>query len=294
MNKKSVIVIGTFDGMHKGHRFLINEALSVARKNDLKSVAITLEKPVKEIYGLLTTYEEKLEEIKFSGVDEIIMVRVPSKILSYGPDKFFDDFLVKTLKISEIVCGSDFAFGKNREGNIGWLKKKTKSNNIVVNIVETLKYNSMSISSSYIRLLVMRGDLKKVAEMLGRNYSFSGVPFKDKGIAKKLGFPTVNLCVNNDKLLPRGVYISLISQDKVQYHSITNIGIRSTFNLENKIVPETHIFNFKGTWKKLRTKITLLRKIRDEKKFLNVEALISQISKDVSVVLQFFKNRIEY
>lgn len=290
MNRKSVIAIGTFDGVHEGHRFIINKTLSIAKKNNLKSVIVTIEKPVKKVIGLLTTCEEKVEEIKFFGVDEIFIVRVTSEILSYGPDKFFDDFLVKTLKISEIVCGSDFAFGKNRKGDVEWLKKKTEENNIRINIVESLKYNSRQISSSYIRLLVKKGDIKNLKKLLGRNYSFNGIPFRDKGIGKKLGFPTVNLCVNNDKLLPKGVYISLVSQDNVQYRAITNIGMCPTFNLEGEIIPEAHIFCFKGTWKKLKTKITLLEKIRGEKKFLSVEALKTQISKDVSVALQFFKN----
>ncbi|GMO64925.1 MAG: bifunctional riboflavin kinase/FAD synthetase [Endomicrobiia bacterium] len=292
MNRKSVIAIGTFDGVHEGHRFLINKTLSIAKKNNLKSVIVTLERPLKKVIGLLTTCEEKVEEIKFYGVDEVFIVRVPSEILSYSPDKFFDDFLFKTLKISEIVCGSDFAFGENRKGNIEWLRKKTEGSNIRINIVEPLKYNSRPISSSYIRLLVEKGDIKNATKLLGRNYRFDGIPFRDKGIGKKLGFPTVNLCVNNDKLLPQGVYISLVSQGKVQYHAITNIGMRSTFNLEGGIIPETHIFYFKGTWKKLKTKITLLEKIRDEKKFLSIEALKTQISKDVSVALQFFKNKV--
>ncbi|MDR1400859.1 MAG: riboflavin biosynthesis protein RibF [Endomicrobium sp.] len=293
MNKKSVIAIGTFDGVHKGHRFLINKTLSVAKKNNLKSVIIALEKPVKKVSGLLTTCEEKVEEIKFSGVDEVYVVRVPSKILSYNPDKFFDDFLVKILKISEIVCGSDFAFGENRNGDIKWLSKKTKNGNMGINVLEPLRYNSRPISSSYIRLLIKKGDIENAAKLLGRNYSFYGIPFKGMWIGKELGFPTVNLCVNGDKLLPKGVYISCISQSEIQHHAITNIGVRSTFNFENGIIPETHIFSFQGKWKKLKTKITLLKKIRDEKKFLSIGALATQISKDVLVALRFFKNMVK-
>jgi len=266
MNRKSVAAIGTFDGMHRGHRFLINRILSVAKKNDLRSVIITLERPVKKVIGPFAT----------------------------NPDKFFDNFLVKTLKISEIVCGSDFAFGENRKGNIEWLRKKSKSAGIKINIVKPLKYSSIPISSSYVRLLVEKGDVKNVAKLLGRNYSFAGIPFRDKGIGKKLGFPTVNLCVSNDKLLPCGVYISLISQGEMQYNAITNIGMRPTFSSEKKVIPETYIFDFEDTWKKLETKVTLLEKIRNEKKFLNAKALITQISKDMSVALRFFNNKVRY
>jgi riboflavin kinase/FMN adenylyltransferase len=289
MTKKSVVAIGTFDGMHKGHRLLIDKTISSAKKNNLRSVIIVLEKPVKKVSGLLTTYEEKIEEIKLLGANEIFAIGVPSEILSCGPEEFVDELLHKTLNVSEIVCGNDFAFGKDRKGSIGWLKKKSKEKNIKMNIIEPLKNTSKKISSSYIRTLIEKGDVKNVASLLGRNYSFMGIPFKEKGEGRKLGFPTVNLRVNSDKLLPKGVYISLISQAERMYPSLTNIGIRSTFDRGGEIVPETHILNFKGEWKKLQTKVILFKKIRNEKKFASAEVLKVQISKDVSAALQFFK-----
>ncbi|MDR0398235.1 MAG: bifunctional riboflavin kinase/FAD synthetase [Endomicrobium sp.] len=289
MNKKSIVTIGTFDGVHKGHRLLIGKTVSLAGKSKLKSIVISLEKPVKKVKGLLTTCDEKLEEIKALGVDEIILINVPSEILTYTADKFFDEFLLNELNISEIVCGSDFAFGKDRKGDTGWLKKKAKNNNVKVSIVKYLKNSSKQISSSYIRTLLEKGDLKNAAKLLGRPYSFSGIPFKDKGFGKKLGFPTVNLKVNSDKLIPKGVYISIITQKDKIYPSVTSIGSRLTFNRGGKIVPETHILNFDGIWKKTLTKVILLKKIRDEKKFKNVQALKVQISKDIAKSSKFFK-----
>jgi riboflavin kinase/FMN adenylyltransferase len=289
MTKKSAVTIGTFDGMHRGHSLLINKTLSSAKKKNLRSVIIVLEKPVKKVSGLLTTYEEKIEEIKFLGADKIFVIGVPSEILSCGPEEFFDEFLRKMLNVSEIVCGIDFAFGKDRKGNIEWLKKKAEEKNIKMDIVKPLKNTSKKISSSYIRTLIEKGDVKNAARLLGRNYSFTGLPFEEKGAGKKLGFPTVNLRLNGDKLLPKGVYTSLISQGERIYPSLINIGIRSTFDRGNKIVPETHILDFKGEWKKLQTKVMLLKKMRNEKKFATAEALKVQISKDVSAALRFFK-----
>jgi riboflavin kinase/FMN adenylyltransferase len=139
--------------------------------------------------------------------------------------------------------------------------------------------------------LIEKGDIKNATKLLGRDYSFVGVPFKEKGVGKTLGFPTVNLCVNSDKLLPKGVYTSFISQGSRKYFSLTNVGMRSTFNVGDRIVPETHILGFKSVWKKLQTKVVLLKKIRNEKRFESIEALRNQISKDVSVALRFFKGR---
>ncbi|MCA6084634.1 riboflavin biosynthesis protein RibF [Candidatus Endomicrobiellum agilis] len=291
MIRKSAITIGTFDGVHKGHRFLVNKTLCAAKKNNLRSVIIVLEEPIKKVKGLLTTYEEKIEEIKFLGADEIFIIEIHSEILSCDPNEFFDKFLCKMLNVSEIVCGSDFAFGKDRKGDIEWLKKKTREKNIRIDIVEPLKDASRQISSSYIRILIEKGDVKNAARLLGRNYFFTGIPFNEKGAGKKLGFPTVNLRVDSDKLLPKGVYISLITQNKRIYPSLTSIGIRSTFDRGNKIVPETHILDFKGTWKKLQTRVMLLKKIRDEKKFVDSKALKAQILKDVSMALRLFKNQ---
>ncbi|MDR3071502.1 MAG: riboflavin biosynthesis protein RibF [Endomicrobium sp.] len=287
--KKSVIAIGTFDGVHKGHRLIINRVLSVARENNLKSIVIMLQNPIKKVTGLLTTYEEKFNEIKTFGVDEIFTIDAASHVLSCAPEEFFDCFLCKILKVSEIVCGPDFAFGKNREGDIKWINKKVKETNVMIHIERPLVIGSKRISSSYIRMLIEKGDLKNASKLLGRDYSFTGIPSKGFGVGRKLGFPTINLSIDSDKLLPKGVYISLISQNEKIYPSVTNVGFRITFNRGGEIVPETHVLNFNGIWKKLKTEVIVLRKIRDEKKFANVEELKTQISRDVSIALRFFK-----
>ncbi|MDR1259936.1 MAG: riboflavin biosynthesis protein RibF [Endomicrobium sp.] len=285
MVRRSVITIGTFDGVHKGHKLLINKTLIIAKKYNLISIIVMLEKPVKSVHGLLTTYKEKLEKIKLFGMDKIFVIKVPSKILSCYPEEFFNKFLCSTLNIERIVCGPDFAFGKNKNGNVEWLKKK----NVKICVIKPLKYVSKQISSSLIRTLIEEGDIKKVAKLLGRNYSFTGIPFKGKGIGSKLGFPTINLRISKEKLLPKGVYVSIITQKNIMYPSITNIGTRPTFNQKNKIVPEIHILNFKKMWKKSKSEVILLKKIRNEKKFINVKLLTTQIVKDVSKAIHFFK-----
>jgi riboflavin kinase/FMN adenylyltransferase len=288
MTTKSVITIGTFDGLHKGHRLLISKTLFGAKKNNFKSIVIVLKKPVRKVDGLLTTFEEKLEAIKSLGIDEIFVIEVPSEVLLCTPDEFFDEFLRDTLNVSEIICGSTFAFGKNREGNVSWLERKAKNNNVKVNIIKPLKHASMEISSSQIRMLIEKGDLKKAEKLLGGKYYFTGMPFKENGMGKQLGCPTVNLQVDNGKLLPKGVFLSLISQYERIYPSITNIGARVTFNRGNNIIPETHILDFRGVWKKSKTKVVLLKKIRNEKKFASIELLKAQVFKDILMASKYF------
>lgn len=288
MTTKSVITIGTFDGLHKGHRLLISKTLFSAKKNNFKSIVIVLKRPVRKVGGLLMTFEEKLEAIKSLGVDEIFVIEVPSEVLLCTPDEFFDEFLRDTLNVSEIMCGSNFAFGKNREGDIRWLERKAKNNNVKINIIKSLKHASKKISSSQIRMLIENGNFKKAEKLLGGKYYFTGMPFKENGMGKQLGCPTVNLQVDSGKLLPKGVFLSLISQNEKIYPSITNIGARVTFNRGNSIVPETHILDFQDAWKKSKTKVVLLKKIRNEKKFANAELLKAQVSKDILMASKFF------
>jgi riboflavin kinase/FMN adenylyltransferase len=288
MSKKSVITIGTFDGVHRGHKLLINKTIFSAKKYGLKSVLITLEKPFKKNSLFLSSYEEKIEELKSFSIDKIVVINVPSKILSFSPNVFFDKFLLKELNVSRIICGTDFAFGKDKKGSLTWLKEKTKKCGVKLVIIQPLKFAGEQISSSNIRNLLIKGDVKNAKKMLGKNYCFSGLPFSEKKLGRKLGFPTVNLHLDKNKLIPKGVFISLISQNGRIYPSITNIGIRATFDRGDKIVPETHILNFNDVWKKKPTKITLLEKIRDEKKFTNVSLLKKQLSKDKNTALHFF------
>jgi riboflavin kinase/FMN adenylyltransferase len=289
MARKSVITIGTFDGVHKGHVLLINKTVAIAKKDNLKSIAIVLEKPFRKVRGLLATSEEKLHEIKSLGIDKIVVIKASSKILLFTPDEFFDNFLCKMFNVSKILCGVNFAFGKNRKGTVKWLENKAKSKNIEVKVIKLLKNDLGQISSSLIRRFIEKSDIKNATKLLGRNYSFTGFPFKEKGIGKKMGFPTVNLEVDKNKLLPNGVYVSFISQGEKMYPSVTNIGSRITFRRGGKIVPETHILNFKDGWKREKTKITIIKKIRDEKKFSGYEELKEQILKDISFALRFLR-----
>ena len=284
MQKKSAVTIGVFDGVHKGHKFLIEKTLLAAKKNNLRSIVVALEKPVRKTGGLLSLYDEKLAELSKLGVDEIVILEVPSGILSSKPEKFLNEFLIKSLNASQIICGADFAFGKDRKGNISWLKKQK---NIKIDIVKSLKISGRSVSSSQIRKFLEHSDINKINKLLGRAYSFSGTPVKDRGVGKKIGFPTVNLKVDPAKLLPKGVFISLIEQKGKIYPSVTNIGIRPTFK-GDAVIPETHILGFQGSWKKAKTTVRLLKKIRREKKFKTVVALKAQIAKDILKAQTYF------
>jgi riboflavin kinase/FMN adenylyltransferase len=287
-NKKSCVTIGTFDGVHKGHAALIDKTAENARLSGCTSIAVVLEKPVRSVNGIISTYEEKIELIKRRGIDEIFVIEVPSAVLSLNAGDFFDSFLIGVLNAGEIVCGKDFAFGKDRKGDVVWLKNKAKTNGVKITVAKPFKIASRIVSSSRIRDLIKKGDVKNANLLLGRNYSFCGAPFCDRGEGTKLGFPTVNLKVDSAKLLPCGVYVSVISRGKNLFPALTSIGTRPTFNAGSKVVPETHILDFSGKWGKTKSCVSLLKKIRDEKKFDSVESLKEEIKKDVKKAADFF------
>ncbi|AKL98169.1 bifunctional riboflavin kinase/FAD synthetase [Endomicrobium proavitum] len=284
--KNSAVTIGTFDGVHKGHKLLIEKTLLAAKKNNYKSVVVALEKPVRRVSGVLSLGKEKIAELSKFPVDEIVVLKVPSEILLSEPEDFFNNFLIKFLNAKIILCGQDFAFGKNRKGSAAWLKKQP---NIKLEIINPLKISGKQISSSKIRALLERGDITGANKMLGRNYYFSGMPFKDRGLGAKLGFPTVNLKIDADKLLPKGVFVSLIEQNGKFFAAVTNIGLRPTFGKTDALICETHILNFSGIWKKSKTTVYLLKKLRSEKKFKNIAELKAQIAEDTLKAKKYFQ-----
>ncbi|MDR2772272.1 MAG: adenylyltransferase/cytidyltransferase family protein, partial [Elusimicrobiota bacterium] len=209
-NNSSILTIGSFDGVHKGHQSLIKETVRKAKEKNAQSIIVTLERPMKNPHSLLTLLDEKILRIEAFLPDQIIIIPVPSEILTLAPSDFFNNFLIGKLNVAEIICGTDFAFGKNKQGNVSWLKKNAPKLGIKITVIETLTLAAQKISSSNIRALLSLGEVEKANKLLGYNFDFSGIPFREKGLGKKLGFPTVNLKVDPSKLLPHGVFISLI------------------------------------------------------------------------------------
>jgi riboflavin kinase/FMN adenylyltransferase len=288
-NKQSALTIGNFDGVHKGHIALIKETLSIAKKRGYKSIIIAFQKPVKNNNQLLSLDGEKIEILKSFEPEEIIILPSDLSVLSQEAQDFFDEFLIKRCNASAIICGKDFAFGKNRKGSVSWLKNKTKESGILLKVLSPLKFKGEKISSTLIRKFIQSNNIEKANFLLGRPYSVEGIHFREKGIASKMGFPTINLKTDPSKLLPKGVFISLVSDKGALYPSITNIGYRPTISNEKEISIETHILNFKGVWRKKKNKISLLKNIRTEKKFKNLADLTNQIKKDIQKAKSYFK-----
>ena len=288
--KKSVITIGTFDGVHKGHRTILNKTVKIAKENGLKSIVISFEKPVKRVSGLLTTKKEKLEILSSFCVDEILLFPVNEKIVSLTAEKFFEDILIKRLNVKHIVVGYDCTFGKDRAGNVAWLKKNVKKYDVTLTVIKPVKVNGKTVSSSKIRELLQKNDIDAVNKMSDRPFGFTGTHVCGNRIGRTLGFPTINLKVPADKLLPRGVFACSLTDKKFKvYYGVLNIGIRPTVKIkEHALSVEIHLLNFSGEWKEKHPVVYVHKFIRKERKFKTVESLKKSIQKDVDIAKMFF------
>ena len=282
--KQSVITIGTFDGVHKGHQVILNKVVEVAKKENLKSIVLSFESPVKQVSGLITTTEEKVNLLAFFCVDEILLLPVTKKILSSTAEDFFETVFVRQLKAKHIVVGYDCTFGKDRNGNVAWLKKNVKKYGIKLTIINPVKVKNKIVSSSKIRDLITKNNIKDTNKMLNRIFSFTGKHITGNKIGRTLGFPTINIKVDDTKLLPKGVFACMVSDKKNNmYCGVLNIGIRPTVKLKkHNLSVEIHLLNFSGVWKEKNPIIYIYDFIRKEKKFKNIELLKQTIKKDTN------------
>ncbi len=193
------------------------------------------------------------------------MVSASKDLVAQSAASFFEEFLCGKLNMEHLVVGHDFAFGRGRQGDTNWLRKESLSSGTGITVVEPLRRGGQVISSSLIREYLKNGELDKANELLGRFYHFEGIPEKGRGLGRKLGFPTVNLSVAQEKILPPGVHTAIIGDGNRTWPAVINIGIRPTFFSEGKTVPEINILDFSGNWTTAKTNVYLCGNIRKRK-----------------------------
>lgn len=286
---KAAVTIGNFDGVHLGHQILFSEVVSHAYRNQGTSVAVTFEphplKVVRPDIGLklISTAEQKKELIALANIDALIILPFTREFANTPAEVFVDQVLRKAIGVQDLVIGYDYAFGKNRHGDIPFLQEQGKSKGFTVSLVEPYYVEGMLASSSKIRELVSLGKMKYVKKLLGRYYQIRGeVRMGKQRGGPLLGFPTANLAIAEEDLCPRlGVYVTQVIYDGKCYGGVLNIGYNPTF-VGNQLCAETHIFDFNQDIYGKPIKINLLRFLRGEKKFSGPAELAAQIAIDVA------------
>ncbi|HBU68941.1 MAG TPA: riboflavin biosynthesis protein RibF [Elusimicrobia bacterium] len=288
MKPYSAVAVGTFDGLHRGHQYLINRLLKISETKKLKSVVVALSAPVRQVPGVLSTVREKEKLLAQFPIDDVVILPNTSDITSQPADQFLNEFLIDRLKAREFVIGQDFAFGKGRKGDINWLKAQSENNNITVEVIKPIYFKDEVISSSQIRKLVLEGDIKTANQLLGSFYLISSKPVRGRGLGTRIGFPTINLVPEKNKLLPQGVFCAWCSSQNKTFPSVVNIGSRPTFFSDAVVTVEIHLLGYKGAWKSKETSIYLCNKLREEARFSNSRELAAQIADDVKKAGNYF------
>ncbi len=286
------VTIGNFDGVHLGHQKLFSEIVNKARKSNGTSVAITFDPhPLKflkpGVIRLISTLEHKKELIQQAGIDILVIIPFTADFARITAADFVRRVLVGTIGVRELVVGYDYAFGRGRQGDISFLKARGREYGFSVIRIDALYEKGLLVSSSRIRQLIAEGQMGDVCRFLGRYYQIRGqVQMGRQRGGKEVGFPTANLSISEEDLCPkRGVYVIQVIHNGQIYGGVANIGYNPTFG-GNKLVAETHIFDFDDDIYDQSIKINLLRYLRGEKKFTGVEALAAQIRIDIVTAKQ--------
>ena len=293
MKKSKVVLIGNFDGIHLGHQKLISKAKKIAEQKKQKLVLITFNPHPREIINniqmdLILPYKEKKLLLKNYGIDKIDEIKFTNKLSKLSAEEFAKEYIYKAHNPSDIVIGKNFKFGHKARGDAKLLKDSL-SKKVKVHSIDIKRLDSLVISSSEIKKLISKGNIDKVNKLLGRNYHISGKVIHGEKRGRLIGFPTTNLSTEWNFLPKKGVYVSKVVISDRSYQSITNIGVRPTFNA-NSLQIESHIFDFNKNVYGKKIKIYFLARIRSEKKFETVEKLIENITKDVNFGRKYFKN----
>lgn len=285
MKMGSCVALGDFDGIHHGHRKVIEAA--VREKEHLIPTVYTFKANCKGS-SLITDNKTKIEILTALGIEQIIIDEFET-VKELSPAQFVIQVLINRLNAKKIICGEDFRFGKDAVGDAYLLSQLCTQHNIEFESVKSFSFTDKKLSSSDIRESILCGNMEKAALLLGRRYSVRGIVKHGKGIGSKNYTPTANIELSNNCVVPCfGVYITYTYVDGIKYQSISNVGVRPSF--ENTTSPniETNLFDFSGDLYGKEIIVEFVKMIRTEKKFDSKHNLYSQIEFDIQTAKTFF------
>ena len=294
--KETLLGIGVFDGVHVGHRYLLENLNRQARDKNLLSGVVTFAPHPQWVLHphdqlpWLSSLEDRVSRLREAGVDLVAVLSFTSELASLSAREFIA-LLRKYLKMRGLVIGPDFALGKRREGDIKLLSLLGQEMGVSVDVVSFFTVDGEIVSSTLIRQALTQGDMIRIRKLLGHNFYLEGRVVSEAKRGRNLGFPTANLAVKLDQALPgNGVYATITSMGKNKLSSVTNVGVRPTFGQNARNV-ETYLLNYEGDLYDQVLKVEFIQKLRDEQRFASAEELEAQIKEDVEKVLKFFTDR---
>jgi riboflavin kinase/FMN adenylyltransferase len=296
-DKKTIVTIGTFDGVHLGHAAILKKLTQNTQNETFESTVLTFfPHPRMVLQGksnlkLLNTINEKIELLEKIGIDNLIIHPFDEKFAELNAEAFVSTILVDHLRVQKIIIGYDHRFGKNRTANIDDLISFGAQYGFEVEQISAQEIDEISISSTKIRTALEEGDIQLANEYLGYSYFLSGTVVKGKQLGRTIGFPTANISLEEDyKLVPQnGVYIVRAEIDGKTIYGMMNIGFNPTVQGKQKTI-EVHLFDFDTDIYNRKIQVAILQRIRSEKKFESIELLTKQLEEDRNFSRNYLQN----
>jgi riboflavin kinase/FMN adenylyltransferase len=285
----TIITIGTFDGVHKGHRRILQTVNDLKANTGYQSLVFTFDPhprkvlfPEQKDLKLITTTDEKIELLAATGIDYVLVYPFSKDFADLSSEEYIGKILKEKLGMKKIIIGYDHRFGKNREGNIDTLRHYATQLDFEVSEIPAEDIHHINISSSHIRKAIDKGDVELAADFLGYRFFITGIVTEGKKLGRTIGYPTANIRVMDpDKIIPAiGVYAVTVKVQGAEYKGMLNIGTNPTTDTDNKIKIEVNIFDFDKTIYGENIRVNFVKRLRDEVKFANLEELKDQLHLD--------------
>jgi riboflavin kinase/FMN adenylyltransferase len=285
----TIITIGTFDGVHLGHKKILNQLIDKKKQSGLETMVFTFDPhprkvlfPDQQDLKLITNTYEKVSLLSEIGIDHVIVYPFSKAFSEINPDEYIGEILVEKLKAKCIIVGYDHRFGKNRVGGLDLLIKYAEKYNYEVIEIAAEDINSINISSTQIRKAIESGNIELANQFLGYSFFISGKVSEGKKLGRTIGFPTANISISDvNKIIPKnGVYAVKVEIKNKLFNGMLNIGINPTVSTTLQLKMEVHLFDFNQQVYGEEIKVYFIYRVRDEQKFSDIEALKNQLELD--------------
>lgn len=283
---RPVLALGNFDGVHRGHRKILDRVRISASERGATAAIVTFDPHPPRVVRpdkappLLMTTAQRLEAIAEAGVHSAAVVRFTTELSRWDPETFVRTVLVDWLHVAEVWVGANFLFGHDRAGNYSLLRALGAQYGFKAEKIDPVRYKDFVVSSTRIRRLVAEGRVDEAGALLGHQYYIDGTVVEGDKRGRTIGFPTANLQSDNELLPPHGVYATTVTIDGVVRPSVTNVGVRPTVDHSGRTMVEAHLFDFSDDLYGRTVRVGFVQRMRDERVFESVDALRAQIAAD--------------
>jgi riboflavin kinase/FMN adenylyltransferase len=294
--RPSVLTIGNFDGMHRGHQEILQRVVASAREKQCVSAILTFfPHPVRvlrpaEAPPMLATLDQRLAACERAGIEAALVLRFDETLSRMSAEEFVAKYLAETMRAREVMVGENFRFGHKQQGDVNTLRSLGQRFGFSIEIVDSLRVDGTVVSSTAVRAALNEGRVEDAAKLLGHPFALEGAIQTGTGQGRELVVPTLNLKTKQELLPKRGVYITEVRLGNETFPAVTNVGFRPTFNGANVSV-ESHLFGFDRELTAGAMEVRFLSRLRDEQKFPGIDALREQVMKDIEKAKDFHRVR---